>query len=358
MKFFVCVLFIGLFCATSHGKSIEGLYDAKIMVSDQTVASRKLGAQDGLLEVLQRVSGGVAPLDNNVIIKALGIADQYLYQYSYATITDNVYAQAPAGSKWLNMRFEGKGIQRLIKAAELPRWGKNRPSVMVWLAVDDNGERAVVGDDSVHLARQSLTDGAMKRGLPLVLPLNDLEDSIKLPVEQLWGLYSDPIKAASVRYGAESVLAARLFKGTQGEWKGQWRFFFDGQMHNYVFETPTLDAQILAGLTSSAQVLSAKYALKPSRIVGNHLNIEVDLVGSLGDYASLTRYLDKLAITKGVAIKGLEGKKISIDLALNGSLEQFKQTLRLDRKLVLTVLTKIEEDVVDEESPIRFQWVP
>ncbi len=358
MKFFVCTLLFGLFCAASHGKSIEGLYDAKIVVPNQTVVSRQKGAEDGLLEVLQRVSGVKAPAENEVVIKALRIADQYLYQYSYATITDVLTTQVPSGSKWLNMRFEGKAIQRLIKAAELPRWGKNRPSVMVWLAVDDNGEREVISDGSQHLARQALKDGSMRRGLPLVLPLNDLEDSIKLPIEQLWGLYSDPIKAASMRYGAESVLAARLFKGPKGTWKGQWQFFFDGNTRNYVFETDTLDEQVLAGLTSSAYVLAAKYALKPTRITGNHLNIEVDAVDSLRDYASLTRYLEKLAITKRVMIKRLKGKKIIIDLALNGSFEQFKQTLRLDKKLVLGVLKDDPEAELDGDAPIRFKWVP
>ncbi len=352
------MVLVSLFCATSAAKSIEGLYDAKITVLDQTVASRQQGARDGLLEVLQRVSGFAAPLDNIVIIKALGIADQYLYQYSYATLEDGLQEGAPVGSRWLNMKFENNGIQRLIKAAKLPRWGKNRPSIMVWLAVDDEGEREVIGDASVHLARKALNEGAMKRGLPLVLPLNDLEDSIKLPLEQLWGLYSDPIKAASKRYGAESVLAARLFRGAQGSWKGQWQFFFGGQELSFVFETDTLNAQVLAGLTASAQVLADKYALKPSRVMGNHLNIEVNLVDSLHDYASLTKYLDKLAITKRVVIKQLKGKLISIDLALNGSFEQFKQTLRLDKKLVLDVLTQEQESSFEEDGRIRFRWKP
>ncbi len=352
------MVLVGLFCATSAAKSIEGLYDAKIMVPDQTVTSRAQGARDGLLEVLQRVSGFAAPLENIVIMKALGIADQYLYQYSYATLEEGLQGEAVVGSRWLNMRFENNSIQRLIKSAKLPRWGKNRPSIMVWLAVDDEEGREIIGDGSAHLARKALNEGAMKRGLPLVLPINDLEDSINLPIEQLWGLYADPIKVASKRYGAESVLAARLFRGIEGTWKGQWQFFFDGQELNFVFETDTLNEQVLAGLTSSAQVLADKYALKPSRNMGNHLNIEVDLVDSLRDYALLTKYLDKLAITKRVVIKQLKGKVISIDLALNGSFEQFKQTLRLDKKLVSKVLTDEQVSSFEEGDRIRFLWKP
>ncbi len=358
MRTFIFVVLACLLNVTSNAKSIEGLYDARMLVPDQQLLSRQEGAREGMLEVLQRVSGFAPPIDNRVINKALKIADQYLYQYSYATVDNEQAQQVVVGSKWLNMRFEGKSIQRLIKAAKLPRWGKNRPSIMVWLAVDNIGERQVIADDSEHLAKFALQKAAVVRGLPLVYPVYDLEDAIKLPVEQLWGLFADPIVAASERYGAESVLAARVFQSPEGKWKGQWSFFFDGQERNYVFETDTLDQQVLSGLTVAAQVLANKFALKANGLHGNHLSVEVASVNSLRDYALLTKYLEKLAITQRVVITKLSKNTLAMDLSLNGSFDQFKQALSLDRKLVLNKARPGEGESFEPSDVIHLSWRP
>lgn len=355
------LFFVALLCllgTVASAKSIEGLYDAKILVPDQQLHSRQVGAREGLLEVLQKVSG-FAPADTNAVInQALKRADQYLYQYSYATLSSERAQQVAVGSKWLNMRFEGKSIQGLIKAAKLSRWGKNRPTIMVWLALDEVGERHIMADDSAHNAKRALQRAAGMRGLPLVYPLYDLEDAMKLPVEQLWGLFADPIMAASERYGAESVLAARVFQGPEGQWKGQWRFFFDGQERNYVFVTATLDEQVLSGLTAAAQVLADKFALKPSGLHGNQLSIEVDAVNSLRDYALLTQYLERLAITKQVAMTKLNKNRLAMKLALNGTFEQFKQTLSLDRKLVFSKAQPLAGGAFAPSDVIRLSWRP
>lgn len=357
MKSFICGALTLLVCMVVEAKSVSGLYDSKVLVLDQQLANRQEGAQAGLMEVLQKVSGFAPPVDNVVVRKALGIADQYLYQFSYATLSAQEQELAPVDSRWLNMRFEGKSIQRLIKAAKLPRWGKNRPNIMVWLAVDEAGERQVIADDSQHSAKLALQIGASKRGLPLMYPIYDLEDSMKLPVEQLWGLFPEPVQAASVRYGAQSILAARLFKNSEGKWQGQWSFFFRSIERNYVFETESLDEQVLSGLTAAGQVLANHFALKPTQGRGDQLNIEVKGVGSLRDYALLGKYLEKLAITKRVIIKGLKKNTMAITLTLNGNFEQFKQTLSLDKKLIVQDV-KTDEESFQSADIIHLRWRP
>ncbi len=357
MKSFIFGVLALLVCMVVEAKSVDGLYDSKVLVADQQLVNRKEGAQAGLMEVLQKVSGFTPPVDNIVIRKALGIADQYLYQFSYATLSAQEQNSAPAGSRWLDMRFEGKSIQRLIKAAKLPRWGSNRPNIMVWLAVDESGDRQIISDESSHYAKLALQRGADKRGLPLMYPVYDLEDSMKLPIEQLWGLFPDPVKAASARYGAESILAARLFKSPQGKWTGQWSFFFRSMERNYVFESESLDELVLLGLTAAGQVLANHFALKPTQGRGDQLRIEVKGVGSLRDYALLSKYLEKLAITKHVMIEGLRKNTMALTLTLNGNFDQFKQTLSLDNKLIVQEV-EADEDSFKSADIIHLRWRP
>lgn len=342
----------------AFSKQVEGLYDARVVVLDQSIESRKEAAKIGLLDVLHKVSGFPVPVEHAVIAKALEIADQYLYQFSLTRIEgDDSNEQIAPGSSYLNMRFEGKSIQRIIKAAELPRWGGNRPTIMTWLAVDD-GERVILSEASDHHALIKLQDAAKKRGLPLVLPIYDLEDSMKLPMVQLWGLFKDRIVNASDRYGAESILAGRVYQPNTESWVGNWRFYFKGQEYEYEFTSETLEEQLLWGLSAGGKVLADSFALKPNKGNSGSLDIEVSGVTSLEDYAYLLSYLKKLAITKKVSLSKVVGDKVEMQLELGGSLEQLKQGLSLDKKLVMVEQEHVPAVGLYSDEVFKFKWRP
>lgn len=347
-------------CFSVSAKQVEGLYKAKILVPNQSAASHLQGAKSGLIEVLHKVSGYDVPIEHPVIARALNIADQYLYQFSFTRVSEEErIAGVDIGSSWMNMQFEGKTIQRIVRQAKLPRWGNNRPTMMVWMAMDD-GNRTLMTDGLEHVGVKALEDGARKRGLPLILPVYDLEDSIKLPMEQLWGLFSDRIKDASKRYGAESVLAARVFETDPGSWVGHWRFYFRGQEYEYHFTGTKMEDVVLMGLTASGSVLADAFALKPSNEKRGVLTIDVERIDSLEGYAGVTNYLQRLAITKQVSLIKAKGSTLELELALNGSLDQLKQTLALDKKLVVKKLNQesAEEDEFDSEVRPVFIWRP
>jgi len=360
MKFlFVFFLTIALSFQAS-GKQVEGLYDARVVVTDQSSAARKAGAEKGLADVLYKVSGFPVPVEHPVIHKALAIADQYLYQFSFTRVAESEWgAGIPPGSSHLNMRFEGKSIQRIIKSAQLPRWGVNRPTIMTWLAIDD-GERQILTEASEHKGLIKLNAAAAKRGLPLVLPVYDLEDSIKLPMVQLWGLYKERVLKASERYGAESILAGRVYQPDENSWVGNWRFYFKGEEYEYEYKSQTLDDQLLWGLSAGARVLADEYALKPSTIKRGGLMVNVGRVKTLEDYGRLNKYLNKLAIIKQVSLVKMSGDDVLMELALNGTFKQLEQTLSLDNKLVaskpaVSELIELEEGV---EPVSEFVWRP
>ena len=106
---------------------------------------------------------------------------------------------------------------------------------------------------------------------------------------------------------------------------------------------------MLEGLTASAQVLANSFALRPSNQDANALNIQVSAIQSLADYAKVTQYLQKMAITKQVAIKKVNKDRLYLSLKLNGTVKQLKQTLALDRKLV-----PVKYKAVDNEEPGSF----
>lgn len=334
MKFQLCFVALILIAASSWAKPVSGLYDARVPVPDQQLVSRQHGAKQGLIEVIQKVSGFTVPAENEVIIKALEIADQYLYQYSYEAVQKDEWdTSIPPGSSWLKMRFEAQSIQRIIKAANLPLWGNNRPTVLLWLIKEERG-RSVLIDGLDDSASKAVDNASQVRGVPVVLPVYDLEDSIRLPQESLWGLFSSSILEASKRYDAESVMAARVYKNSKGNWVGQWRFYFKEREFNYEFETQELSQQVLSGLSASAEVLANTFAIKPNDARSDVLAIKVSNIKNLKQYAALVNYLEDLTITKKVFVAGIKGNDMDLQLTLSGSLSQLKQVLALDKKLI------------------------
>ncbi len=362
MKFHLSVIALLLTVFPVWAKPVSGLYDARVPVPDQQLSSRQQGAQQGLIEVLQKVSGFSVPADNEVVARALNIADQYLYQFSYEAVQKEEWdASIPPGSSWLRMRFEAQSIQRIIKQAELPLWGNNRPTVLLWI-MKDEGDRTVLIDGSEDLLANAVKNGAERRGIPVVLPVYDLEDSMRLPQESLWGLFSESILSASRRYDAESVMAARLFKNKDGNWVGQWRFYFKDREFNYDFETEGLNQQVLSGMSAAAEILANAFAIKPSDASSGALAIKVGNVASLTQYAALVKYLEGLTITKDVFVSRVKDSDMELSLTLAGTLAQFRQVLALDRKLILQEQVGTEASTAQNDplvpQLIEFKWQP
>jgi hypothetical protein len=362
MKFHLSFIALFVFASTLWATPVSGLYDARVPVPDQQLNSRQHGAKQGLIEVLQKVSGFNVPADNEAVERALNIADQYLYQYSYEAVQKNEWdASIPPGSSWLKMRFETQSIQRIIKQANLPLWGNNRPTVLLWL-MKDEGKRTVLVDGAEGLAALAVKNASQARGVPVVLPIYDLEDSIRLPQESLWGLFEGSILEASKRYDAESVMAARVYKNSKGNWVGQWRFYFKDREFNYEFETEGLNQQVLSGLSASAEILANAFAIKPSDASRDALAITVSNVKNLKHYAALVDYLEGLTITKQVFVAGIKGNDMELKLNLSGSLAQFKQVLALDKKLIQVESNDAAQakETLDPLVPvsIHFTWQP
>ena len=147
------------------------------------------------------------------------------------------YRQLPDNR--LEASYNPRAIRGLLDSRSLPVWGKERPQVVVWLAINEGGgERYVIGmkgpvpgrlksnfaptadgsdgdqDEELTVADPELLAGEMKalgasRGLPLQLPELDEEDQRVLAFSDIWNRRTAPLMLASQRYRGEAVLIGR-----------------------------------------------------------------------------------------------------------------------------------------------------
>ena len=334
-----------------HAVPVDDLYTAEVLVSSQDAIQLKRGAQAGLLQVLIRVSGNQQIETSPIVVSSLKRPESYYYQYSYET-TDRSFQiggeLVPAHN--LRIEFEPSSIAQLVRQAGYPVWGSNRPSVLLWVAESDGVERRMLAEQEQSDVVVALNAQARQRGLPLLYPIFDLEDTSKLSTAEVWGAFMGRIENASLRYSPDAVITGRIQKD-QERLTGTWAWNIEGKwisFSNVAFNANDLVAEVINKL---ADALAARYAIDSSR---GSLMVRVEAVDSLKHYASVTRYLESLAPVLDSSVLEVIGSEILFRLSTEGQSRQLMEIIRLDEKMALI---NRGQDASGKEL-LHYQWLP
>jgi hypothetical protein len=391
-------LFLCLFSGFSYPLTVENLYMAEVLVVSQDEKQLSKGAQAGLLQVLVRVSGSQEVEQNPLIARSISNPKAYYYRYSYESTNKVLQISGQAvPAKLLRLHFEPSAIAKLLRQAGFSVWGSNRPGVLLWLAISDSDGRRLLSADSVYennayensvnensvienginesranensVIENSVTDiNALKnnrsrndvseiirtlqdqarlRGLPLLFPLLDLEDSASLSTAEVWGAFLGRIDDASIRYNPDSVLTSRFQKDSAGRWSANWSYRIDGQWQVAKTESFGTDEMIRTIVDKLADDLAARYAIDSSR---GQVTVLIESVNSLGDYAAVKKYLESLAPVLDSSVMRVEPGEVEFRLSTEGQSEQLVEIIGLDEKMVLL-------NVDERQDALHYRWL-
>ncbi len=298
---FTCLLALALLLSAGLARAaeVQGLYQAEVPVSGQQPAERKRALRTALSQVLVKVSGGRAVTQDPGIARALQTPSQYVQQYRYRTVyPDSGDGARPTKLLWA--QFDRDAVNRLLREQNRPIWGKARPAMLVWLAVERDGRRVLVGSDDPSSVPTVLESRAAARGLPLVIPLLDLEDQSRLRVSDVWGEFTDSIVSTSKRYQSDVILIARAYELLPGLWEARWRLQMGQRALRWSTQSDVLDIALDEGIDRAADVLAEEFARIAEGGDSGALDILVTEINSLGDYARALRYLGALDMVEAV----------------------------------------------------------
>jgi len=307
----------------------SSFFSASVPVTSQSTRERERAAKEGLREVLVRLSGVTDLEQYPQAVTALSRANTYLEQFSYEQV------QGPSGRKaeHLAMAFSSVAVEKLLQGAGLPYWPVQRPTTLVWLVEDEVTEGKRLVNDANDPVLQGLFSASQKRGLPLLLPLLDLDDQLAINAEQVWNLDQQAVLAASERYGADTVLIGRYSRTSVGKWWTSWQFFHRGEGQNFDLRG---EDGVLVGqqaLTPLADHLAKLYSLKGNREAAAELFVQVGPVDNFGTYRKTLDYLHKLAVVTSFQLVTVTDESLLFSMQLNGTFDQLKNTLALEAKL-------------------------
>lgn len=344
------------------------LYAAEVPLQVRDRAAEDEAFAAALAKVLVRVTGLRDVRDDDALTALLPRARTLTRQWSYTR--EGLWVQFDAGL-----------VRRELQALERPVWGAERPRVLAWLAIDD-GERPafVLGEqDSVWPPqlevvdtaatppapdlpsdpgvlqplldlgglRAGMTDVAALRAVPVVLPVMDLADRVRVTPERLCGAGFDswpesrlaveayaaaadtdlPWRVAAERYRADAILIGcaralgdrlvidwtlQLGEGEAGE-RRRWR------------------GDLAEGPHGAADVLAR--ALAPVGRETGRYRLQVSGIDSLEAYGRLMRHLEGLSLIDAVEVERVTGETIHLAVRTRADANQLARALQIGRTL-------------------------
>jgi hypothetical protein len=303
-----------LWGAAARGATFPNLYQVIVMPDPAAPDVRSAATREAMAQLLVRITGDRnAPFDPE--LDAL-VQDPSRFLNSYGL---DRQGRAQVG-------FNASLVNRTLTSLGRPVWGPERPLTILWVAVDNGfGERALLGADPVATSelgieltpemqmlltevRTELLAAADERGLPVVLPLLDLEDMTAVTFTDVWGGFDEPVLTASQRYRADAVLIGRVRPGELGT-EVQWLLLQDGRRDALAGVT------VRDGLDAAADRYAAELSVGGESTTAQ---IAVQGVATPADYARVVSYLESLSVLQAVDVESYEQGVLSLRVAARG----------------------------------------
>lgn len=320
--------------------TVNDLYRAQVAVATAQSAPSQAQLQEALGKVLSKVSGQRNLSNNTQLQPLLSNANSLMQQYSYSGVTEN-------NATLLTVDFNPQAVDQLIAQAGFKPLGQQRPTVLIWMANDQQGEQnfATPQTPVFNMIEQT----AAARGLPIQWPLYDLTDQTTLLVSDLWGLFSDAVEQASARYRPDAVVAVRFKYAPSGI------VTMDGLLLN---GREPIRFSSSGDATTLAQELANNTADRLLMPIVNHrlsdfqsgLAIQIDNIRSLADYDAVETTLKGLAVVSKVKSEQVQGDRVTLRVELSGNQAQLLEAIALEPRMQAL-------DLANSQT-LQYYWQP
>ena len=320
------------------------LDEVTLPVPDRSLEARRAAIPRGLEILLVRLTGERDVARFAGMEALLAHPERYLQQFAYETAPDA--KQAP--SLRLRMRFDRDGILRVLRRHGLPVWPAQRPAVVAWIAIDNGRQRFLLGDAPESRSVQALKQAAERRGIPMLLPLMDLQDRRAVRFADVWGGFLERLERASQRYDDRAVLlVGRIHRGAAGGWRGDWKLRMDdGSLLEWNLSSPRLADMLVEAVDAAADRLALRLAIRAS---GSRewIRLTVEGVRDLSSHLAVRRALASLAPVQTLQVRTLAPDEVGFALEVEGG-----------RKALERALNRLDGiEVVTSGPPLRLRWL-
>ncbi|AQT59196.1 hypothetical protein B0D95_03155 [Cellvibrio sp. PSBB023] len=387
------------------GQQVD-IYRAQALVKSQAEAERNAAARATFGELMVRVSGQRNALDNPVVRAAMPKAQNYLFGFSYKSSSEKLVEGSRSFTALaLQLDYEPQAIAQLLRDAQLPLWPAQRPTLLVWLVFKDQRGLHLVPE---VIDLQAIHGFAAFRGLPLVFPKLDVEDSISLSADDLWALDQQKIKAASARYNADAILIGRYtpsamgpipaaivvdplavgefdssdvassaasiasaaassvddgslipvpVEPAQGPWQGDWVLLHGDVQDAFADETPEVKGLFNNAIDRVADYFANQYAIIPTNQGPQQIVLRIGNITSFAAFKQVQAYLEELALVQRMEVVTVNAEGVVVRLTTEADARLLTSTLALGRRL-MPVQSAAVDSALTPSAPTQIAALP
>lgn len=293
--------------------------DIQVPVESQSPALREQALAQALQRVLVRMTGRDDIAQQPALAETVANPGRFVQRYRYQNV--------PAEGLKLVVQFDDASLRRVLAERGVAIWEPERPPALVWLALEQDGQRVLVGADEAPTVRAQLLEAAQARGISLLFPLLDAEDRGRVRFTDIWGGFREQVQAASQRYGTPVIVTARMHR-ERGEWVSRWALSTPSGDSSWATAAPELEGALVQAVGDLGAYLAREYAAVPGTAVdGGDLRLRISGVADMAAFARLEAYLRELAGVKDV-----------LPLAFDDQTLLLQVDLETDRQRVIRVL--------------------
>ena len=355
MRKFNVLIFLALIVFLPAGAlaATAGLYSVEVPVADPSPEARKASIREAFEKVLVKVSGYRRVKGRKGIETLLKHAEDYVQQYRYRNEPAGVEGEPDRRLMWV--AFEKNAIKAALQQLGLSVWDKGRPEVLLWLAREKpGGERVLLDPEGDQVLIQAVEHAASQRGLPLLMPIMDLQDQAALRVSDVWTVNRDSVETASERYGDHLILLARL-RQKGGKWKVKWTLLLPDKQQEFSSVGDAAEKALGAGIEKVMDWLTERFVPRNDSSEAGKVKLRILGVNSLSDYSRVLRLFDSLDVVTEYTIEESSGEQLLIRAKVLGGADILRQRLSLESALLPAVSVPDDESTAVDQLELTYQ---
>jgi hypothetical protein len=348
IRVWLITIFLSSIAVLAYADATPNLYMASVPSQSQSEEERQILIKQGLEQVIERLSGETEIARNPEMKRALDNASDYLEQYSYK---GNV----------LEMKFSPEQVNQLVYKSGKPTVSQPRQSkIVVWLALEDEQQqRRLIGSETDPKIQSYLAELSHQNGIPVILPLMDLEDVSAVSVTDVWGQFPLVLQQASQRYGANAILIGRIRQLKGNEWQANWQLMADKNPPTWEVRGRSLEDVIAQGIHNASGQFKGRASDETSPRAGygkaKPFLIGVENVQSAGDFNKVEAYLRSLNQVVDVNVSQIVGNGVIFEITMssNNTRYAFEKMMSTDPHFLAS-----PNPAQFAEVDMVYRWIP
>ncbi|MEC9342056.1 MAG: DUF2066 domain-containing protein [Pseudomonadota bacterium] len=335
-----------LFATSLPASNLDDLYQATVPVADRTDVQRDAVTETGLTLVLQKLTGVKAAQIASMVQGASLSAQRALISYRYL--------EGDTAASAIRLTYDPQVVERIAVELGLPYWGTERPLALVWLALDDGGRRLLNAED--RPVGPAVQQRAQERGIPLMLPLLDLEDLDAMTPGTVWMQDHVVLQRASERYAVTLVGAIHVRSDPPGGADASWTVIIGDHTSRGTVEAPDVAEAAVRAVDAMADAIFAEYARRPQAGSGRPYEVTISGIRRLDHYQAVARQLESLDGVVTVRPARVAGDSATFQISYFGTAEDLRKRLLLERIFIASEPDRVSPSSVGD-SVQRFHFV-